>query len=205
MPAVKRTGEREDAMNKLFGICASGVLAVGLAGLLVTGCKQPSDFTGDQALALIQARYDQQPPVNATVMVNDDGMKAGVLAKYWDRSKAYPNRYWADFKLSSEGRKAVKLADGGDTIAWHPDSPADPRYKIAVVALATNHLKAANASEPQNGAGGTKAVIYDEVTSLKGAPDPVQKMARDSHTVLTTRRTATFVKDSGAWKLQSIE
>jgi len=35
-----------------------------------------------------------------------------VTAKYWDRVKAYPNNYWADFKLTDEGKKVVTLAKG---------------------------------------------------------------------------------------------
>lgn len=191
-------------MKKLFEVCALGALAVAGAGFLTTGCKSAPELTKESALAMIQAHYDQQTPASATVLVNDDGMKAGVVAKYWDRSKAYPNNYWADFKLTDEGKKAVKLPSGGDTIEWHPESAADTKYMIAVNPVVTNHLKAKNAADPQDEMGGTKSMQFDEVTSLEGVPDPVQRMARDSGTKITTRRTATFAVENGAWKLQSV-
>jgi hypothetical protein len=190
-------------MSKFLKACASGVLTLGMMGLLA-GCKSAPELTKDQALALIQAQYDQQPPVSATIQVNDDGMKAGVTARYWDRSKAYPNRYWADFKLTAEGQKAVKLPDGGDTIQWRPESATDTKYTIAVNPVIANHLKAENVADPQDGAGGSKYLLFDEVTSLNGVPDPVKTMARFSHTMVTTRRTATFALENGAWKLQSV-
>ena len=191
-------------MNRRFHLSALAEALLGLAVLLLVACGGSPHFTSSQATALIQARFDQQPPVSATVMVNDDGMRAGVIAKYWDRSKAYPNRYWADFKLTDTGKKVVKLPGGGDIIEWHPDSPADARYQIAINPVAANHLKAENAQDPQDGAQGSKTVLFDEVTSLEGIPDPVQQMARDSETKVATQRTATFALENGSWALQSI-
>lgn len=190
-------------MKKLWKIYALGILACSFAGLMMNGCKSVPELTRDNALALIQAQYDKQQPESPTILVNDDGMKAGVTAKYWDRSKAYPNNYWADFKLTDTGKKAVKLVKGGDTIEWHPDSAADTHYTIEVSPVAATHLKAMNPSDPQEDMG-TKTVQFDEVTSLEGVPDAVQQMARDSSTKVSTRRTATFVLDGGAWKLKSI-
>ena len=178
--------------------------AVG-AVLLVVGCKSAPELTKENAQAMIQARYDKQAPVSANILVNDNGMKTGVSAKYWDRSKAYPTlKYWADFKLTDEGKKAVKLPSGGDTIEWHPDSPTNEKYTVIVNPMQANHLRAKNLSEPQDELGGTKAVHFDEVTSLEGVPDAVQNMARQSSTRISTRRTATFVLDNGNWKLQSL-
>lgn len=188
---------------KLSSIYALGVLACGLAWLAVSGCKSAPELTKDQALAMIQAQYDKQQPVSPTILVNDDGMKAGVAAKYWDRSKAYPNNFWADFKLTDAGKKAVKLVNGGDTIEWHPDSATDTHYMIEVSPVVANHLKAKNPSDPQDDMG-TKTVQFDEVTSLEGVPDAVQEMARGSNTKVSMRRTATFVLDGGAWKIQGI-
>ncbi len=197
-------------MNKLEEEIVKKLLMLGVVGILawssawVMGCKSTPELTKDNAMALIQAKYDQQTPVSANVMVNDDGMKAGVTAKYWDRSKAYPNHIWADFKLSDTGKKAVKLPSGGDTIEWHPDSATDTAYMIMINPVMANHLKAKNAGDPQDDVNGAKTVQYDEVTSLEGVPDPIQKMARDSNTKVSARRTATFVLENGAWKLQGI-
>lgn len=200
---IQRTGQEEDSMSRLLQVCAAGVMVL---GVLVAGCAMKPKLTSQQALTLIQAQYDQQPPVSAVIFVNDDGMKAGVVAKYWDRSKAYSNKYWADFKLTDAGKKVIKLPDGGDTIAWHPESATDTKYVITLSPVVANHLKAASASDPQNGVNAqTETVIYDEVASLQGAPPPVQEMARDSHTKVSTQRTATFVLENGEWKLQSIQ
>jgi len=174
------------------------------ASLLFTGCKSAPDLTAAQAQALIQASYDQSPPVGAAITVSDLGMQQGVTAKYWDRSKAYPNHYWADFKLTPEGKKAVTLAGGGDTIEWRPDSPEDKNFSIVVTAIATNHLKARDVQDPQDVVGGTKTAVFSEAVSLDGVPAPLQDIAHNPGNQLSTKKTATFVLDGGAWKLQSI-
>ena len=191
-------------MKKVLRIYGFGVLALACAGLLLTGCKSAPELTKDNAQAQIQAHYDGLAPVSANVLVNDDGMKTGVTAKYWDRSKAYPNQYWADFKLTDTGKKAVKLPGGGDTIEWHPESAADTRYTIVVNPAQANHLKAKNLADPQDEMNGAKSIRFDELTSLENVPDPIQAMARHTGTKITVRRTAMFVLDNGAWKLQSI-
>ena len=50
---------------------------------------------------MIQAKYDQPPPVGANIMVNDQGMVQGITAKYWTRTTIYPNKFWADFTLTA--------------------------------------------------------------------------------------------------------
>ncbi len=194
---------RENTVMKLLKVQALGALLVGVTGLLMTGCKSAPDLTKDSAQAMIQAKYDAQAPVSANILVNDDGMKTGVTAKYWDRSKAYPNNYWADFKLTDAGKKVVKLPSGGDTIEWHPESASDTSYQIVVNPVAANHLRAKNVSDPQDEMSGGKSVHFDEVI-VDGVPDPLQNMARHSNTRISSRKTATFVLDNGAWKLQSI-
>jgi len=191
-------------VKMLLKVYALGALVLGMTGLLMTGCKSTPELTKDAAVAMIQAKYDQEPPVSANILVNDAGMKTGVTAKYWDRSKAYPNNYWADFKLTDAGKKAVKLPGGGDTIEWHPESATDTKYQIVVNPAVANHLKAKNASDPQDEMSGTKSVQFDEVTNMDGVPDTLQTIARETSTKISTRRTATFVVDNGAWKLQSI-
>lgn len=189
-------------MNKVLRVWVTAGLAV--AGLVLAGCKSAPELTKDNAQALIQAHYDGLAPASANILVNDDGMKTGVTSKYWDRSKAYPNKYWADFKLTDTGKKVVKLPAGGDTIEWHPDSPTDEKYTVMINPMMANHLKAKNVGEPQDDMGGTKSVQFDEVTSLDGVPDPLQSMARSTSTKVSVRRTATFTLENGAWKLKSI-
>lgn len=193
-----------NSVNKALRVYGAGVVGLLCAGLVLAGCKSAPELTKDNAQALIQAHYDGLAPVSANILVNDDGMKTGVTAKYWDRSKAYPNKYWADFKLTDEGKKAVKLPSGAETIEWHPESANDTRYTIMVNPAQANHLKAKNIADPQDDMNGAKSVQFDEVTSLENVPDPLQTMARHTSTRISARRTATFVLDNGAWKLQSV-
>jgi hypothetical protein len=174
------------------------------AGLLFSGCKSAPDLTAAQAQALIQASYDQSAPVGAAITVFDRGMQQGVTDKYWDRAKAYSNNYWADFKLTPEGKKVVTLAGGGDVIQWRPDSVADKNFSVVVTTVATNHLKARNVKDPQDEVAGTKNCVFTEVVPLDGVPGPLQDMAHNPGTRLSTTRTATFTLENGAWKLQSI-
>lgn len=186
------------------GIALLGVVALLSAGLVLGGCKSAPDLTAAQAQALIQASYDQSPPVGAAITVHDLGMQQGVTAKYWDRSKAYPNHYWADFKLTPEGKKAVTVTGGGDVIEWRPDSEADKNFSVVMTTVATNHLKARDVEDPQDVVGGTKTAVYTEAVSLDGVPAPLQDMAHDPGNQLSTKKTATFTLDGGAWKLQSV-
>jgi hypothetical protein len=181
-----------------------GAVALLGVGLLITGCKSAPDLTAANAQALIQAKYDQDPAAGAAITITDLGMRQGVTAKYWDRSKAYPNKFWADFKLSPEGKKVVTLPGGSDVIEWRPDSPDDKRFSMVVTTVATNHLKARNVKDPQDEAGGTKSVVYTEAENLDGLPAPLEDMAHDPGNRLSTTKTATFALEGGAWKLQSI-
>ena len=186
-------------------LAVSAFAAVGLMlGLGVSGCKSAPELTAAQAQALIQAKYDQTPPVGANITVDDLGMRMGVTAKYWDRSKAYPNKFWADFTLTPEGKKALKLADGSDTIKWRPESPDDKTFSVIVVTTATNHLKAHDVHDPVDEVGGTKSVVFTEAVSLDGVPSPLQDIAHNPGNKLSGKKTATFALDGGAWKLQSI-
>lgn len=193
-------GKVKNAVNaKVFA-----VVAVLGAGMLLAGCKSAPELTAASAQALIQAKYDQDPPVGANINVNDLGMRQGVTAKYWDRSKAYPNKFWADFTLSADGKKALKLAGGGDTIQWRPESMDDKNFSVVVTSVATNHLKAKDVKDPQDEVGGTKSVVFTEAVSLDGVPSALQDIAHNPGNKLSTKRTATFAVDGGAWKLQSI-
>jgi len=175
------------------------------AGLLLTGCKQAPVLTAAQAQALIQAKYDQAPAAGADIAVSDLGMRMGATDKYWNRTTIYPNRFWADFKLTDEGKKALKLQDGSDVIKWRPDSADDKGYTIVVVTVAASHLKARDVQDPQDDLGGTKTAVYSEAVSLDDVPGPLQDIAHNPPNKLSSKKTATFALDGGAWKLTGIQ
>jgi hypothetical protein len=182
-----------------------GALALLGTGLAMTGCKTAPDLTQANAQALIQAKYDATPAVGVNITVNNDGMVQGATAKYWARTKVYPNRYWADFTLTPDGKKALKLPAGGDVIQWRPDSPTDKSFSVVVVPVAANHLRAREIKSIQDAIGGGKTVMYTESVDLTGVPDALQGIAHNPGNKLSTSRQADFVLDGGAWKLQSIE
>jgi hypothetical protein len=181
-----------------------GTLALMGAGLFVAGCKSAPELTAAQAEALIQAHYDAMPATGADIVVDDLGMRQGVTAKYWEGLKKYINGYWVDLKLTDAGKKALTLAKGGTVIEWRPESPTDKSFKIVVTTVATNHLKARDVSDPQDEVGGTKSAVFNEAQSLDGVPEPLQDIAHNPGNKLSTKRTATFAVDGGAWKLQSV-
>lgn len=181
-----------------------GALAFLGTGLLLAGCKSAPPLAQADALTMIQAKYDQSAPVNTDIVVSDLGMREGVTAKYWEGVKKYPNGYWADFKLTPDGKKAVKLSNGGDTIEWRPDGPNDPNYSITMTTVAANHLKARDA-QPAEDVGDSKTVAYTEDVNLTGLPDSLQGIAHNPGNTLSTKRTATFALNRGAWTLQSIQ
>jgi hypothetical protein len=181
-----------------------GVAALLGAALLFTGCKSAPDLTAAQAQALIQAKYDASPAMGAAITVGDQGMIQGATAKYWERTKVYPNKYWADFTLTPDGKKALTLTGGGDVIQWRPESADDKNFTVVVTSVATNHLKARDVKDPQDDVGGTKSVIYTEAVSLDGVPAPLQDIAHNPGNQLSSKKTATFAVNNGAWTLQSI-
>jgi hypothetical protein len=188
----------------IFG--ASAFLA---AGLLLAGCKSAPELTAANAQALIQAKYDQTAPAGANIAVDNAGMLDGITAKYWTRTTIYPNKYWADFTLTPDGKKVVTLVGGGDKIQWRPQSPTDDSYSIIVVTAAANHLKAHDVTNIQDevlpGASSAKSASFTESVNLDGVPAPLQSIAHNKGNKLSTKRQADFVLDGGAWKLQSIE
>lgn len=185
-------------MNVLLALAIMGV------GVVVAGCKSAPVLSQDQALAMIQAKYDATPAVGANIIVDNDGMVQGATAKYWNRTTIYPNKYWADFTLTPEGKKYVKLNGGGDVIKWRPESPTDKKYSIVLVTVAANHLKARDISDMQD-IGKTKSVTFTEVVDLTGIPDPLVAIAHNPGNQLSDKRQAEFVLDNGAWSLQSIQ
>jgi hypothetical protein len=186
-----------------------GTLALLASGTLVTGCKSAPELTATQAQALIQASYDQTVPAGANIVVNDLGMRQGATAKYWTRTKVYPNKYWADFTLTDDGRKALKLANGGDVIEWRPDSPTDSKFSVTVVTVAANHLKAHDVSSIQDevvpAVDTAKGAAYIEGVSLDGVPQPLQDIAHNPGNRLSRKRHADFSLEGGSWKLHGIQ
>ena len=186
-------------MNVLLALAVMGF------GMVVAGCKSAPELTQAQALTMIQAKYDATPAVGANIIVNNDGMVQGATAKLWNRTTIYPNKYWADFTLTPEGKKAVKLTGGGDVIKWRPESPTDKKYSVVMTTVAANHFKARDIKDIQ-AVGKTRSVIFTEGVDLTGVPAVLVGIAHNPGNQLTTSQTADFVLDeSGAWKLESIQ
>lgn len=179
-------------------------LAIMGAGMVVTGCKSAPELTQAQALAMIQAKYDATPAVGANIVVDNGGMVQGATAKLWNRTTIYPNKYWADFTLTPDGVKAVKLTGGGNVIKWRPESPTDTKYTYVMVTVAANHLKARDIKDIQD-VGKTKTVTFTEGIDLTGVPAVLAGIAHNPGNTLSTTRQADFVLDNGAWTLQSVE
>jgi hypothetical protein len=186
---------------------ALSVLFVGCSALLV-GCKSAPELTSTQALALVQAKYDQTTPVGVNILVNDPGMLSGATAKLWDRTKVYPNKIWADFKLTPEGKKAVVLPAGGDVIEWRPQSQDDKNYTIVITTVAANHLKAKDMGDLTDemiaGADTAKVGKYTEVVNLTTVPQVLQNLAHNPGNKLSTKKEADFALVNGTWTLKAI-
>jgi hypothetical protein len=184
-----------------FNVRIFGALAIAGVGLMLTGCKP--DLTQANAQALIQAKYDQMPPQSFSITISQDGLKQGATAKYWTMTKLYPNKFWADFTLTPDGKKAVKLPNGGDVIEWRPDSLTDTKFTVVVMTVASNHLKAKDVKPVQDEAIG-KSAEFTEAVNLEGVPAPLQEIAHNPGNKLSTKRQADFTLDGGAWKLGSV-
>lgn len=185
-----------------------GVVLVGI-GMVLAGCKSAPELTEAQAQALIQAKYDQTPPVGVNILVDDLGMRQGITAKLWERTKVYPNKYWADFKLTADGKKAVVLPGGGDEIQWRPSGLDDKTYSVVVTTVPSNHLKAHDVTNIQDemvpGVDTAKSASFTEGVNLEGVPSALQDIAHNPGNKLSTKRQADFSLEGGTWKLHSIE
>ena len=181
------------------------LLALAVLGSVVTlsGCKSGPDLTKDQAQALIQAKYDAMPGAKLDIAVGDRGMQAAVKAGYLLGLKKYPNGYWADFKLSPEGVKALTVP-GGETIQWRPTAPDDPHYAITMTTVGLTKLKARDLGDVTP-AGDNKTVSYTEDLNLTKLPAGIQEMAHTPGNKLNSKKTATFNLVNGAWAVQSID
>lgn len=157
-------------------------------------------------MAMIQAYYDAAQPTGFDITVNNDGMIQGATDKYWQRTTIYPNKYWADFKLTDQGKKLVKLSSGGDVIQWRPSNPMDKNFSIVVTTVATSHRKVRDMQDIQNVGSKTKTVVFTEGVDLTGLPEPLVDIAHNPGNQLSTSRTATFVLDNNnEWKLQTVD
>lgn len=174
------------------------------SGLLLSGCKSKPQLTAAQAQAMLQAKYDAAPAKGVDITVSDLGMQQGFTAKYWTRTMQYPNKFWADFTLTDEGKKVLKLQGGGDVIQWRPQSPTDKTFTITVTTIQTNHLKARDVQDPQDEVNGNKSVTYTEAVDLTGVPDGLQQIAHDPGNDLSDKKMADFTLTNGAWQLQDI-
>jgi hypothetical protein len=193
----------DDVKNAAKMLVLAMLVFVG-SGLMLSGCKSAPELTKANALALIQAKYDQTPVASAEITIDLNGLARGVTANYWARTKLYPNKYWADFTLTPVGKKVIKLPKGGDVLQWRPENAGDKNFTMVIETVAANHLKASDAGDPQDEIGGTKSVSYLENISLDGAPKDVQIMADGPGNKLSSKHIAIFTVDAGAWKLQSI-
>jgi hypothetical protein len=186
-----------------------GVVAAVGAGLAMVGCKSAPELSKDQALKMVQDKYDQTPGVGVNILVDDPGMMEGAKAKLWDRTKVYPNKLWADFKLTADGKKAVTLPSGGDTIEWRPANLDDKNYTIVVTTTAANHLRAKDmgdlSDEMLPGADTAKAGKYTEAVNLTGVPQALQDIAHHPGNRLSSKKQADFALANGSWQLKSIE
>ena len=187
-----------------------GVASVMAVGLVIAGCKSAPELSKDQGLKMVQDKYDQTAPVGVNILVNDAGMRLGATGKLWDRTKVFPNKLWADFKLTAEGKKAVVLPGGGDTIEWRPASLEDKTYSIVVTTTAANHLKAKDMGDLQDemlpGAATAKAGKFTEAANLTGVPDTLQQIiAENPLNKVSSRKQADFALENGAWVLKRIE
>ncbi|HUD74970.1 MAG TPA: hypothetical protein VMQ76_07845 [Terracidiphilus sp.] len=191
-------------MKNAGKIFVFGVLGFLGAGLVLSGCKSAPELTKANAQALIQAKYDQSPAVGINIAVDEKGLSQGVGASYWARTKLFPNRFWADFTLTPEGKKLVKLANGGDVIQWRPENAGDKNFSVVVVTVAAHPLKVHDLADPQDEVGGAKSVSFVESPSLEGVPNPLQLISSEPGNKLSSRHIATFVVEGDAWKLQSI-
>jgi hypothetical protein len=184
---------------RIFG----AVALIGL-GMALTGCKSAPELSAADAQKLIQAKYDAQPAAGVDIVVNEASLKQGAIASYWTLTKKYPNPLWGDFKLTDTGKKAIKLAGGGDTIQWREESINDPKYSIMVTTVAANHLKAHDLKDVQSDGADGKTVEFTEGVVLDGVPAPLAEIAHNPGNKLSAKRTASFALDGGAWKLASI-
>lgn len=189
-------------LNRKF-FAAVALLGASLA-MGVSGCKSAPALSQADAQKLIQAKLDSQPAASVNITVGDQGMQMGANSKLWDRTKVYPNRFWADFTLTADSKKQIKLASGKDVIEWRPESLDDKKFVATISSVAETHSKAKDV-QPTQDAGSTKTAEFTEVVGMEGISPVLQDIAHTPGNKLSTKKTATFVLDGGAWRVDSIQ
>ncbi len=181
------------------------VLIIG-TGLAFQGCKSAPPLSQADAQKLIQAYYDQQPPASVTIYVDSTGLRQGFDAKYWKLTKVYPNKRWADYDLTDDGKKVLKLEGGKTSIEWRPDEQGKAHFYVTTVQA--NHPKVNEVAEPQDdvvpGVETARSAKFTQDANLDGMPDPVKQMAHDVGNILSSRKTAEFALDGSNWKVHDI-
>jgi hypothetical protein len=183
-----------------------GALLLAGAGLWVTACKSTPELTQTDAQKLIQADYDSRPAAGAGIYINEIGLKQGLNDKYWKLTKVYPNNRWADYTLTDDGKKVLKLQDGGDVIQWRPEDGNN--FHFYVVTLQQNHFRVKDVSGPEDGVvpgvDKAKSATFSETLNLDGVPQPLSDLAHNAGNQLSSKKTADFSYENGAWKLHEI-
>ncbi len=193
-------------MKKVWNFGALGALLLIGAGLWLTGCNSTPALTQADAQKLIEGNYDQQPATSFIINVNETGLKQGFDAKYWKLTKVYPNKVWADYDLTEDGKKVLTLNGGGTVIQWRPDENGKGHFYVTTVI--TNHPKVKDVQDPQDdvvaGVGTARSATFTETVNLTGVPDPLQQIAHNPGNVLSSQRTAEFALDGENWKVHSV-
>lgn len=191
-------------MKKLLVISSLGALVIG-AG--VAGCNFTPDLSKAAAVTMIQAEYDKRPGEPITIAVDDMGLKQGLSHNLWKLVKVYPNQRWADYKLTDEAKKSIKLQGGGDVIEWRPEQGHDD-FHFFIQTLQANRSKAKEVGDPHDdvvpGVDTAKAATFTEAQNFDGIPDPVSQIGHNAINRVTTRRQAEFALVGGNWTLHSI-
>lgn len=195
-------------MRNLTSWKALSVVGLLGAGMLLAGCKSAPPLSQDDALKLIQAKYDSTPADSITINLSKDGIGQGINDGFWKLTKVYPNKFWADYTLTDDGKKAVKLTGGGDVIQWRPQSMTDSTYSITVQTVVMNHLKARDlqqvTDETLPDVSSAKGADYTEGVDMTGVPQGLQDLAHNPGNQLSTKRHADFALENGAWVLHGI-
>jgi hypothetical protein len=194
-------------VKSVLKIQALGALLVMGAGFWAIGCKSTPELSQADAAKMIQADYDSKPAAGAGIYVNEMGLKQGLTDKYWALTKIYPNNRWADYTLTPEGKKVLKLEAGGDKIEWRPEQGNSSHF--FVVTVQTNHFKAKDVEAPQDevvpGVTTAKSSGFNETLNLEGVPQPLADLAHNSGNKLSSKKHANFSFEGGAWKLHNIQ
>ncbi len=185
------------------------VLLAGMAAVIaLTGCSKP-ELTNEQALALIQAHYDQAQPVVLTFKIDQRALADGNKAKYWGVSKHYPNNLWADFTLTEEGKKLVRLPNGKDVFEWRQDSTG--KFQYAMTTAAPLKLKARDVSEIRKEIvpgvkGQGRVVVFKQAYDISSLPSELQNVILDNTSnQLSIKRLADMAFENGAWVFHDLE